>query len=144
VYDYTLGKVEWMAAGLPTVRAEPGKERRAIDVANTDPPTCGPDENVKDVADRAQQGGWRTVIVLNELRVVIGRLGPDELADAVPGPVDNALQPGPPTVRAHEPLDALLERMREKSIADMIVSTPEGVLLGLVTAADVARVSEGS
>jgi rhodanese-related sulfurtransferase len=39
VYDYTLGKVDWMAAALPTVRAD-RSERRAVDDLEHDPPTC--------------------------------------------------------------------------------------------------------
>jgi hypothetical protein len=37
VYDYTLGKVDWIAAGLPTVRAgQPS--RRVLDAVRRDVP----------------------------------------------------------------------------------------------------------
>jgi CBS domain-containing protein len=42
------------------------------------------------------------------------------------------MEPGPTTVRAHEPLEALLERMARRGVDDMIVTTPEGELLGIV------------
>jgi CBS domain-containing protein len=42
------------------------------------------------------------------------------------------MEPGPATVRAHEPLDALLDRMTGRDVAEMIVTTPEGELLGVV------------
>ena len=42
VYDYTLGKVDWLAAGLPTVRA--GQlSRRVLDATRLDVPTCAAD-----------------------------------------------------------------------------------------------------
>lgn len=39
---------------------------------------------------------------------------------------------GPTTVRAHEPLDALRQRMRSRKVREMIVTTPDGVLLGVI------------
>jgi CBS domain-containing protein len=42
------------------------------------------------------------------------------------------MEPGPATVRAHEPLDPLLERMARRGVDEIIVTTPEGVLLGVV------------
>jgi CBS-domain-containing membrane protein len=42
------------------------------------------------------------------------------------------MQPGPTTVRAHEPLEPLLSRMSTENVHEMIVTTPEGVLLGVV------------
>src|SRR5260370_766108 len=42
VYDYTHGKVDWIAAGLPTDRAgQPS--RRVLDAVRRDVPTCAPD-----------------------------------------------------------------------------------------------------
>lgn len=51
VYDYVAGKVDWMAAGLATIRAEPS-HRRAIDAIDTTPVTCAPDTPVRDLPDR--------------------------------------------------------------------------------------------
>jgi len=49
LYDYAAGKVDWMAAGLPNIRAD-ASERRALDGADREPPTCRPDELVSDLA----------------------------------------------------------------------------------------------
>jgi hypothetical protein len=59
VFDYTLGKVDWMAAGLPTVRADLSV-RRVIDEIDRDPRTCPPDAFVRDVGTTG-----RYVIVIN-------------------------------------------------------------------------------
>lgn len=123
VYDYTLGKVDWLAAGLPTVRAEPGPPR-AIETADCEPATCAPDAPVASL-------GPGSVIVVNEQRIVLGRVRAAEprVANAT---AEMVMEPGPATVRAHEPLAELLERMRRRNVEEMIVSTPEGVLLGIV------------
>ena len=50
-----------MAAGLPTVRADTS-ERRALDAADRDPPTCRPDDRVADIAGLTEH----SVVVVNE------------------------------------------------------------------------------
>jgi hypothetical protein len=74
VYDYAAGKVDWIAAGLPTVRAEVC-ERRALDVADRDPPTCHPDDLAGDVADNYI---GTSIVVVNERRIVLGGIAPPE------------------------------------------------------------------
>lgn len=127
-YDYVAGKVDWMAAGLPTVRSDTS-ERRALDVLDPTPPTCSLDEPVADVAARGAAGAAFVVIDDGIVagRLVLGESAGDRL-------VSEAMQPGPTTVRANEPLDALLERMRKHNVHEMIVTTPEGRLLGVVRA----------
>ena len=124
VYDYVAGKVDWMAAGLPTVRAH-RRERRALDVADREPPTCTPDTPVRELP------AGRAVVVVNDTGIVLGRVSRDP--DERSGPTaDDVMAPGPMTVRAHEPLDPLLERMAARAVDEMIVTTPEGRLLGVV------------
>jgi CBS domain-containing protein len=131
VYDYAAGKVDWMAAGLPTVRADT-TERRALDVADRSPPTCPPELPVATAARLAADAGWPSVVVIDGDRVVLGRLGPAALAGPGDVAAEEAMEPGPSTVRAHEPLEALLERMRTRRVTEMLVTTPEGRLLGVV------------
>ena len=131
-YDYTLGKADWIAAGCPTVRSGT-PEPRAVDALDTDVVTCGPGDVVGAVAS---QTGTDVCVVINEHRIVLGRLGAEELRAPPDTPVEAVMQPGPGTVRAHEPLDALLRRMVDHHIPVLIVTTPEGRLLGLVHGAD--------
>jgi len=128
IYDYAAGKVDWMAAGLPTVRAD-ATERRALDGADRDPPTCHPDELVSNLADSTRA---TTLVVVNERWIVLGRYRAGA-ASAKPGVrVADVMEPGPTTVRAHEPLAALLERMTHRNVDEVVVTTPEGELLGIV------------
>jgi len=124
VYDYVLGKVDWMAAGLPTVRADQ-RERRAIDVADRNPLVCRPATRLSALPTGP------SVIVVNEEGVVLGRV-PAHWADDGDSTAAEVMQPGPVTVRAHEPLDPLLARMGKRRVSEMLVTTPDGVLLGVV------------
>ncbi len=130
VHDYAAGKIDWMAAGLPTVRADT-MQRRALDAAS-DPPTCRPETPIAVAAKHAAAADRDSVVVINDVGVVLGRLGPRELAGLPTVIAEHAMQPGPATVRAHEPLDALLTRMERRHVTEMIVTTPEGRLLGVV------------
>ena len=127
VYDYAAGKVDWMAAGLPTVRADTS-ERRALDAADRDPPTCRPDDRVADIAGHTE----RSVVVVNERGIVLGRVRPGRVDSARASTVEEVMEAGPATVRAHEPLTPLLERMARRGVSDVTVTTPQGELLGVL------------
>lgn len=120
-YDYTVGKADWLAAGLPSVRAG-ATEQRALDVMDRDPPTCPPGAPV------ATLDG--PVVVVNAERIVLGWLRPGDHPPSARA--DDVMDPGPSTVRAHEPLDPLLERMASRKAQEILVTTPEGRLLGVV------------
>lgn len=124
VYDYVAGKVDWMAAGLATVRADPG-ERRALDVADRAPLVCDPATPLGDLPP------GQSIIVVNDEGIVLGRVPARH--DGTKGrTAEEIMRPGPTTVRANEPLDPLLDRMSARRVAEMIVTSPEGRLLGVV------------
>ncbi len=129
VHDYAPGKVDWMVAGLPTVRADT-VERRAIDGADRSPTTCGPDATRSQVDDLIGSSG--SVLVVAD-GIVFGRVRPRQLETVAAGArAEEFMELGPTTVRAHEPLEPLLERMAARQTAEVIVTTPEGRLLGTV------------
>ena len=121
VYDYAAGKVDWLAAGMPTVRAAPS-ERRALEQADRNPTTCWPAAALGTIS--------ATVLVVNDQRVLLGRVPPGDYQPTARA--EQIMESGPPTVRAHEPLDALLERMTKRAVEEIAVTTPEGRLLGVV------------
>src|SRR5215470_11001301 len=67
VYDYVAGKLDWMAAGLPTEGTN-AQRPRAADLARKDAPTCGLKERLGDVRDRVRAQGWDSVVVVNQER----------------------------------------------------------------------------
>jgi len=124
VYDYAAGKVDWLAAGLPTVTGR-SRARRALDGADRPPPTCSPATPVAELDDRS-------VVVVNEHGIVLGRVRRGSRLDGA-ATAEDVMEPGPTTVRAHEPLEELLVRMGRRNVREMVVTTPEGHLLGVVS-----------
>jgi CBS domain-containing protein len=122
VYDYAAGKVDWLAAGLPTVHTHP-LSGRAFDQADRDPPTCTPDTPVGDL-------DTPSALVVNDQRVVLGRVRADRHPPTARA--EDVMEPGPTTVRAHEPLDSLLARIQQRNVREIVVTTPEGRLLGVL------------
>ena len=128
VYDYVAGKADWLAAGLPTEgRTRPA---RVIDAMLRDPPTCAPDETVSAVAGRLRADGRSSCLVITSDRVVLGRFRLDGVDIDVDVAVEEVMEPGPTTVRADAGLDDTLARMRERHVGSLLVTTPDGVLLG--------------
>ena len=130
VYDYTGGKADWLAAGLPTERRSPAAPRVSLTM-ETDVPVCSPDEPATNALDRARAAGWGICVVLNDAGVVHGRLTMGTTATGGSRAAD-VMEPGPATVRANEDLAAALERMRKHRVATLLVTTPEGRLLGVI------------
>jgi CBS domain-containing protein len=88
------------------------------------------------VRERVRAAGWHTCIVVNEQRVVLGRLGRKAIAADSNQSVEQAMTPGPSTVRPSIGADALLERMRSRNVASFLVTTPDGRLVGLALRRD--------
>jgi CBS domain-containing protein len=133
VYDYTLGKVDWMAAGLSTVRAGQAS-RRVLDAIRRDVPTCAADTPAGLALQQARLGGWDRCVVLAGPRIVVGMLRTDRISATEQATAAEVMQPGPSTVRAHDDLDATRHRMHEHHVAQLLVTTPDGTLLGVLDA----------
>jgi hypothetical protein len=134
VHDYTAGKADWRAAGLPTEgRPQPARVLAAADPA---PMTCGPDELVADVVERLGRAGRAVCVVVDSNGVVCGRLRLDKLIFSDPRVAEAVMEPGPATVRADAPLGDTLARMANRHVTSLLVTTPAGVLLGELRPAD--------
>src|SRR5712691_6405763 len=59
VYDYTAGKLDWLAAGLPTEGTN-AQHPRAGDIARKEAPTCAPEDRLGEVRERGNGivHGW--------------------------------------------------------------------------------------
>jgi Mg/Co/Ni transporter MgtE len=100
--------------------------------------TCGLADELAAVRKRARAAGWDTCIVLKEERVVLGRLGRKAIAGDSDETVESAMTEGPSTVRPSIGTDALLDRMRERDLTSLLVTTPDGKLVGLARRSDLA------
>lgn len=130
VYRYPAGKSDWLAAGLPS-EGRNADALRAGTIARRVVPTCAPDEPVTEAARRAHQAGSDFCFVVNDERVVLGRLrgaALDEGSDAV---AEDVMEEGPITTRANSELLSLATRLHDHDVASVIVSDPDGRLIGV-------------
>ncbi|MDX6646210.1 MAG: hypothetical protein QOK40_1937 [Miltoncostaeaceae bacterium] len=132
------GKVDWLAHGLP-VEGDEADAPRAGQLARRDAVTCRIDERVAAVRPRVDGSPYGFAVALSEGGVMLGRLRAAELADDPQARVEDVMEPGPATVRPSEDLAPLLERMRRRDMPTILVTTPEGVLMGVLRRDDAAR-----
>jgi CBS domain-containing protein len=140
VVDYTDGKLDWMAAGLPTEGTN-AERPRAGDVARKDAPTCRLDERLGDASQRAAAGGWEAAVVVNEERVVLGLLRKKELAGDPGQPVAAVMRPGPSTFRSYAAIGEMATFMVEHNLDSSPITTSDGRLVGLLLREDAVRVA---
>jgi predicted transcriptional regulator len=136
VYDYVDGKLDWMAAGLPTEGTN-AKLPRAGSTARKDVPTCGLKDRLGDVRDRVRAQGWDSVVVINEERVVLGLLRSAELDKDADLLIERAMRPGPSTFRPYVSLHEMAHFMVEHKLENTPITTSDGRLVGLLLAKDV-------
>ncbi|MGH8915493.1 MAG: rhodanese-like domain-containing protein [Acidimicrobiia bacterium] len=142
VYDYVDGIADWKAAGLPTEgTAEQGQT--VADAIRTEVPTCRPDETIGEIRPRVVDAGWEVCVVVDCDGMVIGRIR-DFGLDTAPGQLAvEVMEPGPSTVRPDGQLKPLIQRMQDRNAPHVIVTTPQGKLLGILLRDEAAGLLAG-
>jgi Mg/Co/Ni transporter MgtE len=77
--------------------------------------------------------------VTNDEGIVLGRVRWKDLPERDDVRVDEFMQLGPATVRPREELGDLVERMRKAGVKTILVTTPQGRLVGIVHRDDAER-----
>jgi CBS domain-containing protein len=124
--------------GLPTEGPDAATPR-AGDVADRDAPTCALHDRLGVVRDRLRAAGKTSCIAVNEQRVVLGRVRGEALDGDAEQTVEAVMEVGPTTVRPSEPLEALIGRMQKRRVESIVVSTADGVLVGVLHRGDGER-----
>ncbi|MGE3661783.1 MAG: CBS domain-containing protein [Pseudonocardia sp.] len=139
VHDYVAGKVDWLARNLP------------VEGTGADTPTIGRHmrhdvvtaaigDTVTDLHDRITRSRYDFALVTNAEGVLLGRLRGTALADTDPArPVEEVMQPGPSTLRPHEPAADVHARLEARNLLHAIVTDPDGGLLGVIERNDLDR-----
>jgi CBS domain-containing protein len=138
VYDYVAGKADWGSAGLP-LEGQNGSETRAGAHVRKDVPTCRLDDRLEDICQQLDQSGWDTCFVVDDRRVVLGRIGRRAIRGRAHVSAEPAMTPGPSTIRPSARLDAVVERMQKQNLAGLPVTTSDGRLVGLLLREDAER-----
>ena len=140
VCDYTDGKLDWMAAGLP-MEGTNAERPRAADVARKDVVTCRLDERLGDVSERAAAAGWEAAVVVNDEGIVLGLLRAKELAGDPVQTVERAMRPGPSTFRPYVAIAEMATFMTDHNLDTSPITTSDGRLVGLLLKEDAIRVA---
>jgi CBS domain-containing protein len=131
VYDYAPSKEDWLARGLPT-EGEKADAPRAWKLARDDVVTCSLDDTVGDVRERILASPYGFGFVVAEDGCVLGRMRRSAL-DCDPSlTAEQVMEAGPSTVRADLSPGELREKLDKKGFRWAVVTTPDGVLIGVV------------
>ncbi len=137
VYDYAPGKVDWLARGLPVegLRAD---EPTAATLARRDVATSRLDTSAGDVRRAIADSPYGYALVLSPGGVVLGRVRESALDTLSVGDrIDTVLEPKPQTIRPHLTEATLEERFESYGFATLVVTRPDGTLIGVVRRDDV-------
>jgi hypothetical protein len=134
VFDYVLGKADWLANGLPR-EGETTSVLYAGEAVDPDPPTCAVDTRAADIGDTLDGCRYDFALVVTNRRIVLGRVRRSALADADPSSTaEQLMEPGPSTVRFNTRADALGQRVGERDLKTAVVTTPDGAWLACSSA----------
>jgi Mg/Co/Ni transporter MgtE len=137
VHDYAPGKVDWLAHALP-VQGTHAERPTAGSLARHDAATCSLTDTAGDVLDRIVGSPYGFALVLSPKGVLLGRARRSTLEPASPAdPIELFVEPGPSTIRPHLSIAELRERLERSDVRTLIVTTPVGVLVGVVRRDDV-------
>jgi CBS domain-containing protein len=131
VFRYKPGKQAWFAYGLP-LEGQLASVPRAGDVARRDVPMCHLSERIGDVRERVTAASWVQCIVVGNDGVVLGRLRRGELNANPTATVEAVMEAGPTTIRPNTPLADIISRMNARKVGSIVVSNPDGQLIGIL------------
>ena len=135
VYDYAAGKADWLAADLPfegTATLAGRFTRRGVATAGERTPAA-------EALRLLDTQGFGPVVVINQVGVVMGAAHRDALASASPeAAAGTVMRSGVSTVRPSEDAAALAHRMGHRGVTRVVVTRPDGTLIGLFFTVDAA------
>jgi CBS domain-containing protein len=109
-------------------------------VARRDVPTCPLGTRIASARERTHAAGWTECVVVNDARVVLGIVRRRALEGDADALVDEVMDPGPSTERLDSPAAKIARELREQGVTRRLVTTGDGLLVGMFFAADASGV----
>jgi CBS domain-containing protein len=106
-------------------------------------PTGGPNDRLREVCESLDESGWDTCFVVDERRVVLGRLGRRAIRGREDVAAEQAMTLGPSTIRPSARLRDVVERMERQNLTNLPVTTSDGRLVGRLLRKDAERALAG-
>lgn len=126
-YDYVGGKMDWLSFAWPYEGDADLIVSRLREV-----PSVGSDATIGE-ARRVLDDAPGIVVVVNDHEVVLGLLDADSFEAEKAVTVSEIMVEGPTTVRPSEEVAALGHRMQHAGADSVLVTRPDGRLLGVFT-----------
>ncbi|MEV0996212.1 rhodanese-like domain-containing protein [Nonomuraea sp. NPDC050202] len=128
VYDYGVGKMDWLSADLPY----DGHAALVSRNVRRDPVTAGLDDPLGMLTERIIADPAGLAVVVDEDDVVQGVIGSRELRGGdLDGTAESVMRVGATTVRPSEEIDPLVQRMDQAKVDHVVVTQADGTLVGL-------------
>ena len=140
VFDYAAGKADWLASGLPT-EGKLAETPRAGGLARADVLTCELTDRLADVWERTESSDADQCVVVNDENIVLGRLRKDSDLEAT---VEAVMESGPSTFRPDVSLKEMEQYMTKHGMADALITTSDGVLVGVLYRQDIEQALNGT
>lgn len=140
MYDYVPGKVDWLVNQRP-VEGERAGESTVGACARQDVVTCGLADKVGPVREQVASSPYPFALVIGGGGVLLGRLRASMLDCDPQLPAERVMEPGPSTVRPHKTAEGVAHDLAERDLRWTIVTTPRGVLIGVVARAELEAAS---
>lgn len=138
VFRYTAGKADWLANGLPSEGTQ-ANVPRAGDIARRNIPTCRLADRIGEVREQIKTAEQSVCLVVNDAGVVLGRLRGKALAAEPQTAAETVMESGPTTIRPNTPLELIARRISARKVGSIIVTDPDGKLIGILYRKDAAR-----
>jgi rhodanese-related sulfurtransferase len=134
VFDYAAGKMDWLSADLPY----DGEAALVSRIVRHDPVIASAGDAVSGVEPRVVADPAGVAVVVGEQDVVLGVIGDQELKGvSADTRAEQIMRVEVPTVRPSEEIGALRDRMDRGGLAEVVVTMPDGRLVGIVSTAAV-------
>jgi predicted transcriptional regulator len=140
VYQYKAGKLDWLAAGLPTEGTNSDCPR-AGDASRKDTVVSGLKDRLGDVRDRASAAGWDVAVVIDDQRVVLGLLRSKQLELDPNLTVEQAMRSGPSTFRPYVSTKEMADFMVGHDLDSAPITTSDGKLVGVLFRSEAVRLA---
>jgi rhodanese-related sulfurtransferase len=136
VYDYAESKVAWFAMDRPGEGTVPDPERAGVIARPA--VTCAPGTSLRDLPEA---GPGDVVLVVDHRRIVLGALRPELVVGAAADATAlDIAHPAPSSVRPSITASELARSMDRSGERYVVVSTLDGVLVGIVERDDLEAV----
>jgi len=131
VFDYTAGKVDWLAFGLPVERDEKPDSAMVIDLMEREVPTSRLDESVAVIKQRARQKSLPLCPVVNQEGIVLGVVTEDQWNRNAALTAEEVMQAGPTTLRPNVSVQNASEFLNRNELSAILVTSSDGKLMGI-------------